>query len=95
MPVLGVSAPLIGPSIADVAGDLGLVGGVIIVLLGVAGAIGASRRRRRHHARPLPGPGPSNQIRRAPGAVAEWLRSGLQSRDTGSIPVRALLAGSE
>jgi membrane protein DedA with SNARE-associated domain len=47
----GLGAYLIGPSVADAIGDLGLVGAVVLVLLVVAGILGGRTRRRRQHAR--------------------------------------------
>jgi membrane protein DedA with SNARE-associated domain len=54
--VVGGGAYLIGPSIEDVVADLGLVGGIVLALLVLAGIGGALLRRRGE--RPPPGDQP-------------------------------------
>ena len=49
----GLGAYLIGPSIADAVGDLGLVGAVVLGLLVIAGLTGTHVRRRRQAHRQL------------------------------------------
>jgi membrane protein DedA with SNARE-associated domain len=48
--VVGGGAYVLGPSIADVAADLGLAGGVVLAALALGAIATAVRRRRREHA---------------------------------------------
>jgi membrane protein DedA with SNARE-associated domain len=46
----GLGAYLIGPSVADAVGDLGLAGAIALGLLVLIGVVGGRMRRRRRHA---------------------------------------------
>jgi membrane protein DedA with SNARE-associated domain len=50
---IGLGAYLIGPSIADIATDFGLIGTAVVVILAVVVAV-MGRRRLRHHEGPTP-----------------------------------------
>ena len=59
---IGMSAYLVGPSVVDIVGDLGLVTTLAVVGLVVFAVGGELLRRRRRRVHPTPSPEPANEI---------------------------------